>query len=64
MSEDVTALHRRLVAVEQMKVGPADRAGRNLDDRIARMLDLGIGDGVDADVAFAMPNECTHEISP
>ena len=55
VAEDVAALHRRLVAVEQMKIGAADRAGGDLDDRVAGMLDLGIGNGVDANVAFSVP---------
>jgi len=55
MAEDVAGFHRRLVAVEQVEIGAADRAGGDLDDRIARVLDLGIGDGVDAHVALTVP---------
>ena len=60
MAEDVAALHRRLVAVEQMQVGATYRAGGNLDHRVARVLDLRIRDGVDADVALPVPAKCTH----
>ncbi|MDO8945020.1 MAG: hypothetical protein Q7U75_17700 [Desulfobacterales bacterium] len=55
MAENIAALHGRLVAIEQMKVGAADGTGRYPDDRIARMLDLGIGDRIDPDVAFSVP---------
>ncbi|MEG8043812.1 hypothetical protein O6V14_09235 [Sphingomonas faeni] len=44
-----------------MKVGPADRAGRNLDDCIAGMLDLGIRNSIDPNIAFSMPNQCAHQ---
>ena len=63
MAENVAALHRWLIAVEQMQVGAADRAGRNLDDCVARMLNLGIRNGVDADVAFSVPTKCAHCVS-
>jgi len=64
VTEDVARLHRRLVAVEQVEVRPADRAGGDLDDRIARMLDLRVGYGVYSDIAFAVPAECAHDSSP
>jgi hypothetical protein len=38
-----------------MEIGATDPAGRDLDDDVAGILDPGIGDGVDADVAGAMP---------
>jgi hypothetical protein len=38
-----------------MEIGPADRACRDLDDGIPRMLDLGIGNGVYTNVAFSVP---------
>ena len=55
MAEDITALHGRLVAVEQMEVGSADRARRDLDDGIPRMLDLRIRNRVYPNVAFSVP---------
>jgi hypothetical protein len=35
VAENVTPLHRWLVTVEEVKVGPTDGAGGDLDDRIA-----------------------------
>jgi len=55
MAEDVAALHGRLVSVEQMKVGAADGAGRDLNDSVARVLDLGIRNSIYPDVAFSVP---------
>jgi hypothetical protein len=55
VAENVAALHGRLVTVEEMKVRAADGTGSYLDDRIARMLDLGIGDRIDPNVAFSVP---------
>jgi hypothetical protein len=55
VAEDVAALHGGLVAVEEMKVGAANGAGGDLDDRIAGMLDLGIGNRIDPNVAFSVP---------
>ena len=55
MAKDVTNLHGGLIAIEQVEIRPADCAGGDLDDRIARMLDLGVGDGVDANIALTVP---------
>jgi hypothetical protein len=64
MPEDIAALHGGLIAVKQMKVGTTDRTSSDLDDRISRMLNLGVGNGVDANVTFAVPTECAHGQSP
>ena len=63
VAEDVARLHRRHVAVVEVQVGAADAGGRDLDDRVARVLDLRVGDGVDADVALAVPAEGSHGAS-
>jgi hypothetical protein len=55
VTEDIAGLHCWLVAVEQMKVGAANGACCNLNDRIARMLDLGIRYRINPDVAFSVP---------
>ena len=55
MAQDVAALHRRLIAVEKVEIGAADRAGRDLDDRVARMFNFWVRNGVHADVALSMP---------
>src|SRR5437763_8265412 len=43
-----------------MQVRAADRSGGHPDNRIARVLDLRIGDGVATHVAFAVPTERFH----
>ena len=60
MAENIAALHRRLIAVEQVQVGAADRAGGDPDDRVAGVLDLRIRNSVDADVTLPVPTKCTH----
>jgi hypothetical protein len=55
VAENVAALHRRLVAVEKMKIGTADGAGRDLDNRVTGVLDLGIRNSVYSNVAFSVP---------
>ena len=60
VAEYVAAFHRRLIAVEQMEIGAANGAGRDLDDRIPRMLNLRVGDRIDADIALSVPTECAH----
>ena len=60
VAEYVAAFHRRLIPVEQMKIGTANGAGRDLDDGIPRMLNFRVGDRVHADIALAVPTECAH----
>jgi hypothetical protein len=60
MAKDISALHRRLVSVEEMQVGPANRTSGDFDDCIARMLDAGIRHGVNANIAFSVPAERAH----
>jgi hypothetical protein len=60
MAHDVAAHHARDEAVEEVQVGAADRARRHFDDRVARILDLRVGNGVAADVLLAVPAECFH----
>jgi hypothetical protein len=54
-SENISVLHGRLISVKQMKIGTTDGTGGDLDDCISRMLNLGIGNRIDANVAFAVP---------
>ena len=58
--EHVAVLHAGNDAVVDMQVGAADRAGRYLDDGIARMLDPRVRDAFASHVAFAVPGECSH----
>jgi hypothetical protein len=60
VAEDVALLHRRHEPVEEVQVGAADAAGGDPDDRIAGVLDLGVGNGVDANVASAVPTQGFH----
>ena len=63
VAEDVALLHGRHVAVEEVQVGAADGGGGDPHDGVARVLDLRDRDGVDADVALAVPAECLHVMS-
>jgi hypothetical protein len=47
-----------------MQIGTTDGAGGDLDDGISRMLNLGIWNRIDADIAFTVPTKCTHGQSP
>jgi hypothetical protein len=60
VAHDVALLHARHEAVEEVQVGAADGAGRDLDDGVAAVLDLRVRDGVAADVLLAVPAKCLH----
>ena len=64
VAEHVAGLHGRHLAVHQVEVRAADGAGRHLDDDVAGILDLRIGNRVAADVALAVPAQCLHGGSP
>ena len=64
VAHDVPGFHPGHEAVVEMQVGAADRAARDLDDRIARRLDPGIGHRVAADVLLAVPAQCSHRGFP
>ena len=53
--ENVAALHCRHIAVEKVQIGIANAAARDFDDRVARILNLRVGDVIDADITFAVP---------
>jgi hypothetical protein len=42
MAEDVATQHHRLIAVEEMEIGAAYRAGGDPDDDVTQMLDFRI----------------------
>jgi hypothetical protein len=64
MADDVAGFHTGHQVVEQVQVGTADGAARHSDDRVARMLDLGIGHGLVAYVLLAVPDERFHPVLP
>ena len=45
VAEDSARLDRGDVALENVKVGPADRRGVDPDDRVGRILETGVGNG-------------------
>jgi hypothetical protein len=55
MANDIAFFHGRNHTVKNMQIRAADGAGSDLDDRILRVLDLRIRDGLAAHVAFAVP---------
>ena len=61
VADDVARAHGRDIAVVEVEVGAADRGRGDLEDRVARIDDLGIGDGVDADVVAALPGYGAHK---
>ena len=60
MANHVAVLHRRDDAIVDVQIGTADGAGRDLDDRIPRMLDHRIRHCLAAHVAFAVPTKSLH----
>lgn len=62
VADDVTALHAGNDAVEDVQVGAADRAGGDLDDGVARMLDPGVRHALATHVALAVPGQRLHEL--
>src|SRR5690606_18831280 len=62
--QDIAMLHARHEAVEQVQIGAANGTGGGFDDGVAGMFDLGIGDGVVANVLLTVPAKCFHSGSP
>ena len=59
VTENVATLHGRLIAVQKMEVGTADRAGRDFNNRVARMLNFRVGYSVDPHIPFTVPAKCS-----
>src|SRR5438309_4786305 len=64
MPHDVARKHRRHEVMVEVEVGTADGAARHLDDGVSRILDLGIGHRVVANVFLAVPDEGFHGVLP
>ncbi|MNR20584.1 hypothetical protein D3C85_1374340 [compost metagenome] len=64
MAENVAAVHAGDDAVIEVEVRAADGGGGDLDDGVARIDDLGIGDRVHPNIVFAVPGQCAHGIRP
>src|SRR4030095_8758323 len=64
MTEHVALFHGRNDAVEDVQVGPAYGAGRDLDDRVAVVLDLRVRHGFAADIVLAVPGQRFHQNLP
>ena len=60
MAEDVPLVDERAEYLIEVKVGPADARGGDPYDRVGRLFDFRVRDGVDADVTLAMPGHCLH----
>src|SRR5947208_11272307 len=61
VAEHIATFHRWNNAAIDVQVRPADRAGSDLDDGVARILNLGVGDFLAADVTLAMPGQCSQD---
>ena len=60
VTEDVTLVDIRTHHVEQVQVGAADGSRGDPDDRVGGLLDLGLRNVIDADIAGAMPGDRLH----
>jgi len=60
VAHDVAAMHFGHDAVVEMKIRTADCAGGHLDNRVAAVLDLWIGDTLTANVVLTVPGQGLH----
>ena len=60
VAEDVALAHERAEDLVEVQVGAADAGRRDADDRVGRRFDARVRDGVDADVALAVPGDSFH----
>jgi hypothetical protein len=63
MAEYQTRLDGRATFIH-MKIAAANGSGRDANDRIGRLYDDRIVDGVDRHVVRLFKNDCAHESSP
>ncbi len=64
VAEDVAAIQERSQQLVQVKIGAADRRGRDADDGIRRLLDGGIRHFRDLHLARSLPGQCPHRDVP
>lgn len=62
MAEHVAVFHRRDIAVVEMQVRAADRRRGDANDRVARIFDFRIGNGVDAHVGAPVQAQRLHYV--
>src|SRR4029079_663436 len=60
VTEDVALLHRRDESVRAMQIGAANRSRRDLDNGVARIQDLWIGDGRDGNLLCPFEADGSH----
>ena len=60
VAEHVAGLEERAEDLVEVQVGAAQPGRGHADDRVGRLLDGRIGDGVDAHVALSMPGQGLH----
>lgn len=63
VTKDVPFPHERTKGFVQMQVGSADVGACDADNCVGGLLDPGIGDIADPDVALAVPSHCLHRFS-
>ena len=64
VSHDVARQHGGDEVVKEVQIRAADRAARDLDDRIAWILDRRVGNRVAANIFLAVPDESFHQNLP
>src|ERR1700722_11453285 len=62
VAKHIALLHSPHKTVIKMEIRPADRGRSDLDNRVGRFLDLGIGNCINSHVVFAVPTKCSHKI--
>jgi hypothetical protein len=59
--ENVARVYERAKHLVQVQVRSADAARGDLDDRVGRLLDLRVGDLLDAHVVVALPSQRSQD---
>ncbi len=60
VAEDVAGVDERAEDLVEVQVRAADAGRGDADDRVGRLLDRRVVDGVDADVVRSVPGHCLH----